>query len=245
MSDLGRILIADDEETFLYSTADLLREEGYTCACAVDAKTAAELLKDSEYDLLIADIMMPGNANLEFIRDLPRIAEGTPVIIVTGYPSLNSAIESLQLPVVAYIVKPFDFDQLLDKVQSSIRNFRVYRAIRDMQKRLRDWHKELTAVELSLGDTPARTSLVPVSAFLNLTFRNIVGALSDFKRVTEAREIHNFDQEVCHLFNCPRLKALTDAIVEAIDVLESTKESFKSKTLGELRVKLERLSGAE
>src|SRR4030042_1592190 len=122
MGDLGRILIADDEETFRNSIADLLRRGGYQCDCAPDAIVAAELLRSADYDLLIADIKMEGNFELEFIRELPQIAEGMPVILVTGYPSLRSAIESIQLPVAAYLVKPFEFEELLVQVQNSFQN---------------------------------------------------------------------------------------------------------------------------
>lgn len=100
----GRILITDDEETFLHSTAALLQQEGYECTCAIDIKTALEHLNASHYDLFIADIKMPGNPDLEFIRTIPQVAEGLPVILVTGYPSLRSAIDSLELPVSAYLL---------------------------------------------------------------------------------------------------------------------------------------------
>ena len=90
-------------------TADLLRKEGYHCDCALDAATAAEMLRSDRYELLIADIKMPGNPQLELIKDLPNIAQDVPVILVTGYPSLNSAIQSVQMPVAAYLVKPVDF----------------------------------------------------------------------------------------------------------------------------------------
>ena len=70
MSDQGHILIADDEETFLHATAELLRQEGYTCDCVPDGASAAVWLRDGTYDVLIADIEMPGNQHLELIRDL-------------------------------------------------------------------------------------------------------------------------------------------------------------------------------
>jgi len=120
MVEPRRILIADDEESFLYSTADILRREGYECSCASDARAAMEMLKEESYDLLIADIKMQGNSDLEFIKNLPQIAEGLPVILVTGYPSLNSAIESIQLPVVAYLVKPFELNDLLVRVKDAV-----------------------------------------------------------------------------------------------------------------------------
>lgn len=109
MAEKGKILIADDEETFLHSTADLLRREGYDCDIVPDGNRAAEMLGKGEYDLLIADIKMPGNGNLELVREMPRLAEGLPVILVTGYPSLKTAMESFQLPVAAYLPKPVEW----------------------------------------------------------------------------------------------------------------------------------------
>ena len=241
-ADLGRILIADDEETFLHSTADLLRREGYECDCVPDGISAAEALRSNGYDLLIADIKMPGNPQLELIRDLPNTAEGMPVVLVTGYPSLKSAIQSIQLPVVAYLVKPVDFSELLARVQTSIEKFRVYRTICSVRESLQKWHKDLTSIEEVLTGTTDGSSSAVVDAFFDLTFQNIVGALSDMKRLTEAFVMHNIDQEAlepCHLLDCPKLKALRDALMETIGVLEKTKSAFKSKDLGELRRKLE------
>jgi len=245
MADLGQILIADDEETFLNSTADLLRRNGYRCACVPDAATAAGKLRDAEYDLLIADIKMPGNPELEFIQDVPQIAEGMPVILVTGYPSLTTAIQSVQLPVVAYLVKPIDFDEMLTLVKRSVKNFRVYRAVRSIDQRLRYWLKDLAGTEEVLKNKSGYSSSTPVDAFLKLTYRNIVGALSDMKHLTEALALQAGEQEACHLLNCPKLTALTNALNETIDVLEETKTAFRSKKLGELRQKLEELVKGE
>ncbi len=120
MADSGNILIADDDETFLQSTADLLRREGYVCACASDAKAVIEILRSARYDLLISDINMPGNSELELIKNLPKTAEGMPVILVTGGPLINTEIQSLQPPVVTCMRKPIDFDKLLAQVRISM-----------------------------------------------------------------------------------------------------------------------------
>ena len=116
----SRILIADDEESVLLSTADLLRIEGYECACASDAKTAVDMLRKKKYDLLIADIKMQGNSDLQLIKKLPEIVGRMPVILVTGYPSMSSAVQSIKLPVVGYLIKPFEFTELLSVAQSAI-----------------------------------------------------------------------------------------------------------------------------
>jgi len=116
----GRILIADDEESVLLSTADLLRIEGYECACASNAKTAFDMLRRKKFDLLIADIKMQGNSDLQLIKKLTEIAHKMPVILVTGYPSLSSAVQSINLPVVGYLIKPFEFSELLTVTQGAI-----------------------------------------------------------------------------------------------------------------------------
>ncbi len=240
MPKLGRILIADDEEIILKTTAELLRRAEFQCDCATDAATAAEMLKGGDHDLLIADIKMPGNSNLEFIRELPKIAEGVPVILITGYPSLDTAIQSLELPVVAYMVKPFDFDELLDNVRVGVKKSKVLRTARRIRQLVQTWDDDISDVEQALKvSSPSSTSPAPIDAFLQLTFRNIVSTLSDLKNLSEVLAADKELKEACHLLNCPRHKVLKDALVETIRVLEKTKSAFRSKELGELRRKLE------
>ena len=153
----GRILIADDEETFLQSTADLLRGEGYECTCASDAKTTVEKLRKKKYDLLIADIKMQGNSDLQLIKNLPEIVGRMPVILVTGYPSLSSAVQSITLPVVGYLIKPFEFTELLSVAQSAIAGkgihlrakhlFRVINAIRNDLEDVGEVHSQTELLE--------------------------------------------------------------------------------------------------
>jgi CheY-like chemotaxis protein len=241
MGDMGRILIADDEQTFLHSTADLLREKGYECTCLPDAFSVAELLKKEDFDLLIADIRMPGNEELELIGQLSRLPEHPPIILITAYPSLKSAIESVDLAVAGYLVKPFEFEQLLSKVRASVEQARVNRVVRAMQKRLQDWRQDLDNLDKSLGAAHSPQASPPsVSTFLDLTFRNVAGALRDLDYVMKSGgQAHEPPQDVCHLLSCPRLHTLTEALADAIQVIERTKGAFKSKELAALRRRLE------
>jgi DNA-binding response OmpR family regulator len=245
MTDQGRILIADDDETFLHSTADLLRREGYECTCAIDAQAAAEELSSGEFDLLIADIKMPGNPNLELVKDLPRLRRGMQVILVTGYPSVESAIESVELPVAAYLLKPIDFVRLKNQVRAAIEKRRLFHALGQTRERLEDWIGDLKKIENGASKEDDLASSMPVHLYLDLTFRNVAGALADLRQVTEAASAEKADHETCRLLNCPRLKALTSALSETIQVLERTKTAFKSKDLGLLRRKLERIVSEE
>lgn len=241
MEVLGRILIADDEEVFLDSTADLLREEGYHCDCVGDGPSAAELLGKEEYDVLIADIKMPGNPNLELVQQVSDMADGLPVILVTGYPSMESAIKSVSLPVSAYLVKPVDFADLKLSVGTAVGRSKVYRAIRDTMGHLREWQDKLAGMQQLLRQEPGDTDPVSVEAFVNVTLHNIVLSLAGLKNVTEAVARLSGEHNVCSLVDCPRLDTLVGALKETIAVLEKTKHSFKSKELGELRRHLEHL----
>ncbi len=135
MSNLGRILVADDEATFLESTMDLLRDEGYECDGAANAHVAKELLSKKDYDLLISDIKMPGNLELELIKGLGDVPERLPVILVTGYPSLNTAIMSTRLSVAGYLLKPLDFDELLELAHETIARYQAFREFYNARKR--------------------------------------------------------------------------------------------------------------
>jgi len=118
--DGARILLADDEDTFRCATAELLRRRGYACDGAADGGSAAALLAERRHDLLIVDIRMQGNRDLEVIAGLRRAGDSIPVVIVTGYPSLATAIKAVDLRVGAYLVKPVDFEDLLERVRLAL-----------------------------------------------------------------------------------------------------------------------------
>jgi DNA-binding NtrC family response regulator len=239
MVEPARVLIADDEETFLHSTADLLRREGYQCDTATDAAAATDRIRHSQYDLVITDIRMPGNTELQFLGELAQLASGLPVILVTGYPSMRTAIRSIDLLVVAYLIKPIEFQELLNRVRMGTERYRTFRAISATRKQLQDWQEKLDGMQSWMAQTPGDISHVPVSTFLDLTLRNVVDALADLKTLTETIAQQRGSQDACHLLGCPRPVLLLESIREAIDVLQRTKSSFRSKELGELRQKLQ------
>lgn len=240
---LGKILVADDEETFLDSTADLLRKEGYECDCASDGSKARSLLEQNRYDLLIADIKMPGNAELELIRDLPEVARGMPAILATGYPSLSTAIDSVQLSVIAYLVKPIDFDEMHDAVQRAIGLSRTYQTVLDARERNRNTLASIESVEDTLHALSGREVGAPVHSFIDTTLSSILEGLRDLKRLT--------DEGVLELNPCAtemrateeRLATVKGALADAVMTLEKTRSSFKSKTIGALRQRLETVLG--
>ncbi len=232
----GRILIADDEPTFLESTADLLRHEGYECATAKDGHEALVLVVDEQFDLLITDLEMPGNSDLALVRRVAQVRGGLPVIILTGFPSVRSAVASIELPVAAYLTKPVQFSELLMRVNAAVTRFRSFRAMQDAELRLNDMRGryDLLAVQRGPGAPSADT-------FLSLALRNVMGSLTDLEQLGRALAGTPVDAHACQIMNCPRGSQLTSAIQHTVEVLEETKHAFKSKQLAELRQRLELL----
>ena len=239
--DIGRILIVDDDEVFLKSTTDSLHRGGYACDCVGDITGAMRLLGENRYDLLIADIKMPGTSELGLIRNMPGFAEGMPVILVTNHPWLGSAIESIRLGVKAYLVKPLDFEELLQEVRAAIGCSRAYRLVYEMKQRLQYRYEGLGDMEELLTKTNRNGLPVQINGFIELTFRNIIDELFDLKHITGILAEGNGQEQVCHLFNCPRLDSLRKGMAETIEVLEKTKNAFKSRDLGVIRGRLEEL----
>jgi DNA-binding response OmpR family regulator len=231
----GRILLADDEPLFSAATADLLRREGYEVDTVGDAPAAIAAVEATHYDLVISDLEMPGNDDMALLRRVTSSHGGLPVIVLTGYPSIRSAMTCIDLPCAAYLTKPVEFPALLDKTRTAIQRYRAWQAMRRSEERLQAWRTEMEELATS---SPTGGG---VDTFLSLTLRNVMGSLTDLKQVGEALTTGETKVHTCQLINCPRGGQLYRAVEETVEVLESTKGSFKSKALGDLRRKLELL----
>jgi len=238
-SNAGRILIADDDDTFLQTTADLLRHDGFSCDCAADAAAAAVLLSDQEYDLVISDIRMPGNENLEFIREQPQIAGGLPVILITGHPTVTSAVNSIHLAVTDYVLKPIVYDDLLTKATAAIASYRAMRSIRALGQRLDAWRSETAQLEKALASKPAPSPEETLQALAKLAYGNTVETLSEVRKLRGQIVPLDRSDLACDWAGCARLNLCHHAIKDTVTVLERTKASFKSRELGALRSRLQ------
>jgi CheY-like chemotaxis protein len=111
-----KILIADDEQLFADTTAELLRRAGHKTRVVSDADAALRALAAEAYDVVVADIQMPGNAELRLLRVLREMYPDTAVVLVTGYPSLDTAIRAMDFSVRGYLVKPLTIEQLQERL---------------------------------------------------------------------------------------------------------------------------------
>lgn len=243
MPELGRILIADDDEAFRASTAELLTREAYACEHAADAAAAAQMIgtrAGGGFDLLIAGLDMPDNRQLELVRAAPGLSRGLPVIVVSANANVDSALEALRLHVGAYLVKPVDPRELMDQVRLAARQSLAHRGIVDARMRLDQWRRDIVAVEsgFDAGQVPPTVS---VDSFVSLTLGNIAQSLMDLQRLASNASSESSSSQMCQLMPCPRLSVVRRCLRGAVGTLEQTKGSFKSRELGELRRNLQQV----
>jgi excisionase family DNA binding protein len=108
-----RVLVVDDEASIRDLLSKTLALAEYDVDTAPDGTSALDRLRAVSYDLLIADLKMPGMDGLTLIRQAKRIKADLPVIIITGFSTESSAIEAVNLGVAGYLTKPFRVPQVL------------------------------------------------------------------------------------------------------------------------------------
>jgi FixJ family two-component response regulator len=234
MTSAGKILLADDEAMFRTSTAELLRSDGFGCDCAESGSQAIELLRRNRYDVLIADICMEGNSDLALVRDTSQIAPGLPVILVTGHPSLETAIPSIHLAVMAYLRKPVEYEKIREQVRRASEHSALHRTMIDIHQRLAGVATEFAAINDRISPHSDPSELIPISLV-----RDVSTALTDILRLRASLGCQDSNQSLCKLLDCTIHPNYNDAIAETIEILKRTKNSFKSKELASLRLRLE------
>jgi excisionase family DNA binding protein len=108
-----RVLVVDDEASIRDLLSKTLALAEYDVDVAADGRSALERMRMYPYDLLIADLKMPGMDGLTVIREAKRYKADLPVIIITGFSTESSAIEAVNLGVAGYLTKPFRVPQVL------------------------------------------------------------------------------------------------------------------------------------
>lgn len=118
---MNRILIVEDDESIAQMTRLCLVKNNYSCDIAYSGDEGALLLESNRYDLVLLDIMLPNISGTELIEYVKQF--DTPVIFVTAMATVNDRIKGLRLGADDYIVKPFDLQELLARIEAVLRRY--------------------------------------------------------------------------------------------------------------------------
>ena len=113
MDKKASILVVDDEESIRVSLKSLFEKENYQAETANSASIALEKLDNSNYDLILTDIMMDEKTGIELLKSIKENYSNTAVLLMTGYASLETAIEAVRMGALDYLVKPISKETLL------------------------------------------------------------------------------------------------------------------------------------
>jgi DNA-binding response OmpR family regulator len=116
------ILVVDDDVDLVHTFKDLLEPRGYTVDTANTGKRALEMSRTGTYDLAVVDVRLPDIEGIEVLRRMRQNSRNMKKIILTGYPNLENAIESIKQGVDAYLLKPIEPAEFLKTVEGKLKD---------------------------------------------------------------------------------------------------------------------------
>ena len=133
-----RIMIVDDDPGHLISLATVIRSWGYRVETAADGREAVERVKDAPVDLILMDVRMTAMSGIEALDHIRDYNPAIPIIIMTAYSSVESAVEALKGGAYDYLIKPFDFDMLKLSIERACEHAGLKAENEDLKARLQE-----------------------------------------------------------------------------------------------------------
>jgi DNA-binding NtrC family response regulator len=212
MGDKGSVLIVDDEAIVRDSLGKWFREEGYTVGTAESTSEALTRMGEQSWDVALVDIKMPGSDGIELQRRLRDVAPDVAVIIMTGYASVETAVQALKNGAYDYITKPFDPDEMAHLVAKAISHRQAQRE----NIRLREAVAEATRPPELVGQGTAMQRVFEAIATVGPAEATVlVTGESGTGKELVARAIHGASPRRYHPLVVIHCGALTETLLES------------------------------
>lgn len=138
-----RLLIVDDEPDMLKLISMIIRDKTpYEVTTTNNPMEALELARKGEFDLVIADLKMPGLNGIELLESIQHFGEDIPVIIITAYGTVEAAVETMQKGAFDFITKPFRKEQILFTIERALKWVRIQKENRMLKEQLKAVNSE-------------------------------------------------------------------------------------------------------
>ena len=146
------LLVVEDEPSLALTLADRLLAEGYRVEVRGDGESALEVARESPFDLVILDVMLPGIDGLEVCRELRRTGGQIPVLMLTARSEVVDKVVGLKLGADDYLTKPFEMAELLARVEALLRRARAAGSASPDTYQFGDVHVDFRRAEVTRGD---------------------------------------------------------------------------------------------
>lgn len=117
---MSKVLVIDDERSIRNTLKEILEFEKYQVELAEDGMKALELLKNTDYDVVLCDIKMPGMDGIEVLQKVEELKPDTPVVMISGHGNIDTAVESIKKGAFDFIEKPLDLNRLLITLRNAM-----------------------------------------------------------------------------------------------------------------------------
>jgi DNA-binding NtrC family response regulator len=151
MSEPRNLLVVDDDAAMRQMLVSLFEDQGYAVGEAASANDAIEQVRELDFDAVLSDVRMPGKTGIEMVGELRALRPRTPVILMTAFGSIDSAIDAMRAGAFDYITKPFEPETALIAVERAFER----RALEQENQRLRRAVDQTTSFGDLIGASPA------------------------------------------------------------------------------------------
>ncbi|MGB8933143.1 MAG: sigma-54 dependent transcriptional regulator [Anaeromyxobacteraceae bacterium] len=218
----GRILIVDDEPNMRRSTAMILRQAGHSTEEAEDGAVAIQRLESETFAVVLTDLRMPNSGGIEVLRAAIRHAPETQVIVMTGFGTVEAAVEAVREGACDFLYKPFEAHELLLRVAMAQEKGRLVRQVRYYKAE----HQRLSASTRIVGQSAAIRALLEKVARVGPTDATVlITGESGTGKELAARELHEASRRSEQPFIAVNCAAITETLLES-ELFGHAKGSF-------------------
>ncbi|MCX6322442.1 MAG: sigma-54 dependent transcriptional regulator [Bacteroidia bacterium] len=206
------ILIVDDEESVRDSLYNWFIEDGYRVECAENAKRALSMLESDCFDIILADIKMPGMDGLEMLRRIKLLKTDSIVIVITAFATVDTAVQALKDGAFDYITKPFDPDDLSHLIRNASKQISLTEENENLKKRV----VSLENVEDLIGNSEAMKKILKdIESVAQSNSSVVITGESGTGKELVARAIHSNSPRKFFPLVSVHCGALTESLLES------------------------------
>ena len=209
-----KILIVDDDPNIVFAFKKMFEKEGYRTISEGDGGGGLEAIQKEEPDLAFMDVSMPKMDGLEVLEKIKKMGLDIPVVIITGFGTMQTAIRAVQLGAYEYITKPLDVDKVRITARRALEARRMREEIKDLRAKLDSYYSEDTLIGNDPGMQEVCKTMGAVTATPNATTVLVQGESGTGKELV-ARAIHNNSESSSGPFVAIKCTALPSELLES------------------------------
>ena len=201
------ILVVDDEESLRLTFQLFLQRQGYEQVLTASSfEEALTQIADHTFDLIISDIVLEGTSGIDLLRRMREMGVECPVVMVTGYPNVETASEAVRLGAYDYIPKPVDKETLLKTARLALRQYRLEQEKERVEQENKQFHSLLEAIFRSVTDSIITLDPDLTIVSMNQSGENLLRELvpgssegMDFREICRRDDLRVFQDNAIHV----------------------------------------------